>query len=240
MAHEIILQGGRDERALGNQLDRGRQEPGDHRGKERVMRAAEDDRVDPGIEGQEAVDVAADEEFRPGAVQLVVFDERHPERAGFGMDDQVREELHDLEGVGLGPDRSGGREQPDMPAPAERPDALRDRADDAEDPPAGMFGGKILLLDRSEGFGRGGVAGQDDQPAAPVEQPADRFPCEAMDGFERSRPVGRPGVVAQVDEIVLRKDGGDFPEDGQPAVSRIEDSDRPGDVHRNYPTPIPF
>ncbi len=96
--------------------------------------------------------MAADEKARPGAVQLVVFNKRDPERAGFGMDDQVREELHDLEWVGLGPDRPGGREQPDMPAPAERPDALGDRTNDAEDLPAGMFSGKILLLDRPEGF----------------------------------------------------------------------------------------
>ena len=52
---------------------------------------------------------------------------------------------------------------------------------------------------------RPGVAAQNHQVATLGEEVAHRLPCELIHHLERARTIGRTGIVAQIDEVVVRQ-----------------------------------
>ena len=64
---------------------------------------------------------------------------------------------------------------------------------------------QIILLDTAQGFGRRRIAGQYHQPATSAEEKPHRFESEAIHDVERSRTVGRTGIVAEIQIVILRK-----------------------------------
>ncbi|PJN95908.1 hypothetical protein CNY89_05715, partial [Amaricoccus sp. HAR-UPW-R2A-40] len=100
---------------------------------------------------------------------------------------------------------------------------LDHRHEDAED--AVMRGIEPLDLQVVQRHGRGGVAGEDDQPAAFGEQPLDALDGEVVDLARVAPAVGRVGVVAEIDEILPRQLRAHRRQHRQPAEAAVEDPD---------------
>ena len=133
-----------------------------------------------------------------------------------------------LKGVGAGLHRAGGGQQADVAGAGERADGFHRGADDTQYAPGGVQVGQVVLLDGAQGFGRGRVAGQDDQVAAPGEEVGDALQRVAVYHVERACAVGRAGVVAQVDVVVLRQGGAYLLQDGEASVAGVEHADGAG------------
>ena len=105
-------------------------------------------------------------------------------------------------------------------------DGLDGGADHAEDAPVRVRRRQILLLDRTQRFGRSRVAGNDDERAAETEKMGDALEREAQHRFEGAVAVRRARVIAEVDIIMLRQQPADPLEDRQAAEPGVEDADR--------------
>ena len=88
-----------------------------------------------------------------------------------------------------------------------------------QDPEAGVAVRQPDLLDAPQGPGRGGVAGQDDEAAALAEEIIHRLLGEADHHPVGPGAVGNPGIVPQVEIVILRQDLQKLPQDHQPAES---------------------
>ncbi len=88
-----------------------------------------------------------------------------------------------------------------------------------QDPEAGVAGRQPDLLDAPQGPGRGGVAGQDDEAAALAEEIIHRLLREADHHPVGPGAVGNPGIVPQVEVVIIRQDLQKLPQDHQPAES---------------------
>ena len=98
---------------------------------------------------------------------------------------------------------------------------MRLRGDDADD------GDCELLLQLWQRSGGGRVAGGDDElDALGLEERAD-LAGEPAHLVQRSRAVGQPGMVAEVEEVLVRQRDQTLVEDGEPAHPRVEDAHRP-------------
>ena len=84
-----------------------------------------------------------------------------------------------------------------------------------------------LLLQLRQGRGGGGVARGDDELHALTLQERADLAGEASHLVQRARPVRKPSVITEVEEILVRKRDEALVEDGQPAHSRVEDAHRP-------------
>ena len=113
-----------------------------------------------------------------------------------------------------------------MACDCEPADGLDGGADDAQHAARGVQAGQVFLLNGAQGFGRGGVAGQDDQRAALAKKGLDGLEGVFVDHLEGVRAIGRAGVVAEVQVVVLRHQLSDLPQDGQSAVAGVEDAYR--------------
>ena len=74
---------------------------------------------------------------------------------------------------------------------------------------------------------RGAVAGDDDELHVPLLEEGADLAREATYLRERPRPIREPGVVTEVDEILVRERDEAFVEDGQAAHARVEHPDGP-------------
>ena len=113
----------------------------------------------------------------------------------------------------------------DVACLGERADDLGGGTNNAQDPTVGVELGQIVLLDGTKGFGRGGVAAQNDQLAAHGEEFLDGLARELIDDIERAWTVGGPCIVAQVQIVVLGKQLAYAVQDGQSAIATVENAD---------------
>ena len=97
---------------------------------------------------------------------------------------------------------------------------------DPEHPPVRAGSGQIALLDAAQRLGRSGVAGDDHQRTASLEERLHALERESKHDFERAIAVGRARIVTEVDVVVIRQLGPDALEDGQATESAVEDADR--------------
>jgi len=192
---------------------------------EGVVGAGEDDSVDEGVGGEEVVEVFLDEIVGAGGEVLVVFDEGHPHWAGFGGEVDVGAESLGFEVVGLGRDGAGGGEESHMIGAGEAGEGFDGRADDAEDASGGAEMRKVYLLKGAERFCGGRIAGEDNEGAVEAAKVSDGLSSEVVDDIEGAVAVGRAGVVAEIDVVVLRKVSGDLPKDGESSVAGVENAD---------------
>jgi hypothetical protein len=89
-----------------------------------------------------------------------------------------------------------------------------------------------VLLDGAESFGRGCVAGEDDEGTPTVEEVTDSLEGKLIDNLEGPRAVGRTSIIAQVEVVVLGHELADFPQNGEAAITAVEDTN--GSDGRNY------
>ena len=135
-----------------------------------IVGAAQDDGVDGGVLAHELVDALLDEIVGAGTVGFVVLYEGNPEGAGYAADTDIGKEFIDFDIVAVAAHGALGSQQAYVATVGERPDNFGRRSDDAQHAAGGIPRGQVVLLDGSQGFGRGGVAAQDDQLAAHAEE----------------------------------------------------------------------
>jgi len=134
--------------------------------------AGQKERVDRARLGHEFRQVSPDDHLRAFPVLLPCLDDGHEQRAGFLKDPYRRVELGDLPEIGLRGDDPLRGEQP-HPAKPSVGHFLDQGTHDAEDAAVGKGAGQVFLLDAPQGLGRGGVAGDDDERAAPAKEEID-------------------------------------------------------------------
>ncbi len=188
---------------------------------DRVVRAAEDHRVDAGARGAAAATsrTASTVASPNGSAPSISGTSR-----GHGDGDHLdpASTVRDERLVPAARDGRLGREQAD-PAVARRPRSRArlglQHADDGD--------GRARAGGRASAGRRRGVAGDDDElHAAPLEEAAD-LEREPPDLGEGPRPVRQACVVAEVDDVLVRQRDEDLVEHGEPSDARVEDADRP-------------
>ncbi len=191
--------------------------PPDHR----VVRTAEDDRVDVLLLERRRVLAHRRVELLPDDAGL---DQRHEPRARDRDDPRAGvERMHDLLVAAARHGRLG-REQADPPVPRRLHGRVRlgdEHADDRH---------PQRLLQRRQRRRGGRVAGRDDQLYPLLLEIRRNLEGKAPDLTVRPRPVRTAGAVSQIEEVLVRKRDEALVQDGEPAGARIEDPDRPS-VH---------
>lgn len=81
-----------------------------------------------------------------------------------------------------------------------------------------------MLLDGAQGFGRSGVAGEDDEGASAIEEVTDGLKGELIDDLEGAGTIGGTSIIAQVEVVVLGHELAYLPEDGQTAITAVKDT----------------
>ena len=208
--------------------------PLDDRPHERIVRAAEDHRVDAGL-------------AQRGAVAAHLLDERlvdrrlldsHREVATRHRDDlDERVDRGDRVGVCAGRDRGRRAEHADLAAPRRRDRLDRGRLHDAEH----LDAERRLHQPLAQGGQRRGrrrVAGDDQQLDPPRDQRLGDLERELLQLLGRAGAVGQPRRVREVQVVLVREPDEQLVQHGQPADAGVEDPDRPaahligGDGHR--------
>ena len=207
------LLGGEDERHVAAE------DPLQDRTDQRVVRAAEDDRVDAG--GLQRRGVLAHGRGRLLGERVVALDQRHEPRAGDRDDLGARVERSNELLVATAGDGRLRREQADPPVARRLHGRVRLGRDHADDRDA------QLGLELRQGGGGGRVARDHDElDALRLEERAD-LAGEAADLVERPRPVREPRSVAEIDEILVRQRHEALVQHCQAAHARVEHADRP-------------
>jgi fermentation-respiration switch protein FrsA (DUF1100 family) len=213
-----------------DERDSATEDPLEDRTDERIVRAPENDRVNPGL--LQRGGVRANGLGGLGAERRLALDQRHESRAGHGHEGDARvERVHQL-GVAAGGHGRLGREQPD-PAVARRLYGRmglgRDHADHRK---------RHLLLQLPERGRGGGVAGDEDQLDILGFEECRDLARKAANLRQRTRAVRQAGVIAEVEEVLVRHRHEALVEDGKTAHTRVEDADRPP-VHGGDSTALP-
>ena len=186
---------------------------------QRVVRAAEDHRVDARI--LERRGVLAHRARRLLAEGIGPLDQRHEAWARNLDDVDARvERSHEL-GVPAARDGRLGGQEPDAAVARRQHGSVGLRGEHADDRH------RERPLQIRERRGRGRVARRDDQLDALALQVARDLSREAADLGERARAVREPGGVSQVEEVLVREGDEALVQDGQAAHARVEDADRP-------------
>jgi hypothetical protein len=228
VAAEVVMEAAGDVLSLCEDVDAGGQVLSDEGQQEGVVGTAEDEGIDAGVGGEEAVQVPADEESGAFAGSLVVLNERYPEGTGFGGDGEaVAVHLGDLYLVGVRGNGTFGGKEADVAGVRYLADGFDGGADNAEDSPVGGQYGEVALLDGTQSLGGGGVTGEDDKRATLVEEADDGLAGETVNGFERTSAIGSACIVAEIDIVVTGQTPADTVEDGQSSVSGIENTNSP-------------
>jgi hypothetical protein len=190
--------------------------------------------------------MAGDGSAGPGVdrgVQLVLGDAvlDHAGKAGAGLlHDQApgRALAHLLE-IGAALDRLRGGEQHHpaiaqhvvlvrvLAVPRHAGQRLDHRHQHAEHAVARVMARQPLLLDGAQRHRGGGVAGDHHQPAAGAHQEVDRLGGVVDDVAVAEVAIGRAGMVAQVEERLLRQRLDQRLEHGEAAGAGVEHADHP-------------
>ena len=204
----------------------------DDRTEQRVVRAAEEQRVDPRRRRQREDEltarVALAEQRRQGVPdggldlgpgEQARLDHRHERRRGVLVDLDGRVLLLDRLEVGVRADRRRRGDDADPPDPGRQRGRGGARSDHAED--------RQRVAPPGVGQGDRGrrVAGDHDGLDVALDEPVEGLAGEVEDLLVGPRPVRRPGVVAEIDGRFAGQTPDDLPEDRQPADPRVEDAD---------------
>ena len=77
------------------------------------------------------------------------------------------------------------------------------RADDTQYTTVGGCCGQVILLNGAKGFGRSGVATENDEGTAHLEEFLDGLECELIHYVKRARTIGGTRIIAEIDVIIL-------------------------------------
>ena len=170
------------------------------------------------------------------------FDQADQTGAGLLHDPDLGCAPGDLARVGAARHRAPGREDPDHRRLRARAGKLRLRGrrfqvpghlghrldhghENAEHAPLRIGAGQPVLLQAPQRHRGGGVAGEQHQPAAAVEQPGHAGAGEVIDFRVRALAVGRVAVIAEIEEDPFGQARDQRAQDREPAVARIEHAD---------------
>ena len=221
-------------------------DPGDDLAQQRVVGAAQEERVDRRAgrsrEDRVAGRVALAEQRRERVgdrglggrtAQVARLDERDERRRRVLVDLDRRVLVLDRPEVGVRADRGRRRDDAD-PAVARGQRGRRGaRPDDAQDRQV------VAPAERPDGDRGGRVAGDDDRLDVALGEPVERLRREREDLLVGSHAVGRPGVVAEVERRFARRAADDLAQDRQAADPGVEDPDRTRVGHRGLRTARP-
>lgn len=192
---------------------------------QRIVCAAEYQCVDIGRQAEQRVEVFAHEVVGSVAVGFAVFDEGYPHGACVRVDAEAGQQLGHLHVVRPRCDGAGCAYKAYEACAACGGKRLDCGADYSEHAARGIDEGQVALLYRPQGFGRSGVAGEDYEVAALVEQMPYGLEREAVYEVERACAVGRACVVAEVEEVGVGDDPPQFAQYSEASVARVEYSD---------------
>ena len=85
---------------------------------------------------------------------------------------------------------------------------------------------QIALLNSTQGFRRSRITGQNNQLATFGEQLHHSLPGKPVYYLKRARPIRSPGIVAEVNIIVVRHCLTDLIKYGKSSIAGIKDPDR--------------
>ena len=85
---------------------------------------------------------------------------------------------------------------------------------------------EVPLLDRTQCLCRCRIASQDYKLASLIEKRLHSLLCKTIHDFERTRTIGRTGIIAQINIIIPRHCCSDLIKNGKPPVTGVEDTNR--------------
>lgn len=190
------------------------------------MGAAEDEGVHAFVE--ERGEVFAEDGFQRGVVGPAFFDEGDEEGGGDGVD--LEAGLAHGEGVLIraAADGAGGADDADALAGGIGKGGLDARLQDADDGDA--EGG----LQKRQGVGGGGVAGDDDGLDAMADEELGVLHGETADGVGGFGAVRDAGGIAEVDDGFIRKQLPQGADDGEAADAGIKDTEGGGGIRSGH------
>lgn len=234
MPDQPIFQSIGHERPLRDHLARSRSDPANPLVEHRVVRTSQKQFGRRGFGSEQRIQVAVEEPFRSGTFQLSGFHQGHPQGAGLLDDMQARGELFQFHEIGTRGDRPLRAQDRDgsfgHPRFRDTRNGARRQAgqdlgggtDHSENGTIGSVDRQMLLLDGPQRPSAGGVAGEDDQGAALIEHPLDRFEGEAMDHLQTPGTIRRPGGIRQVQVVVVGKLPEEGGKDGESSETGVE------------------
>ena len=113
-----------------------------------------------------------------------------------------------------------------MLAPADLIHQLHRRTDYAQHPTSRVPLWQVPLLDRTQCLCRCRIASQDYKLASLIEKRLHSLLCKTIHDFERTRTIGRTGIIAQINIIIPRHCCSDLIKNGKPPVTGVEDTNR--------------
>ena len=226
MTHEIVFQTVGDIFALRHDAHTTRHILQNLVQKQRIMGAAEDDGVYLRVAAHQIANALFHEIVGTWTVIFVVFYQRHPHGAWLSRHGYVGIELVYLHHIALALDGSGGSNDAHVARLRDAADTFRRGTYHAEHTAVGVYLRQVILLYRPQGFGGGGVAGEDDEMASHAEQFLHCLTSELIYDVERPWTIRSTGVVAEIEIVVLRQQLTHLMKDGQSAIAGIEHSDR--------------
>ena len=229
---EEVDQGGRGGRRRVDHRDAVAGHRLDHRPEQRVVGAAQEERVDPGRRREREDELAARvalaeerrERFAHGGLDLgpgeeARLDHRHERRGGVLVDLDGRVLLLDRLEVGVRADGGRGRDHADPPDPGRqggRGGAGPDHAEDRQ---------RVAPAQVGQGDRGRRVAGDDHGLDVALDEPVEGLPGEREDLVVGPRAVRRAGVVAEVDRRFAGQPADDLAQDRQSADPGVEHAD---------------
>ena len=146
-----------------------------------------------------------DEEVRPRSQVLIVFYQRHPHWTGLLVYCNAGKLLFNFDYIWLRLHRPMSCQDANLVGLSVVSDNFRGWPDYTKYPFRWCECREIFLLNCSQGLRRSCVAGQDHQVASLVEKPLNTFECVMINRVEWTVTVRCPGVIPQVEIIVLWK-----------------------------------
>ncbi len=193
------------------------------------MGAAQNQRVD--VVREQRLEVASRDLRGHRIVEPTLFDERHEQRAGLRPDFEPGDDPAQRDGVGIRAHRRFRGDDADAAVAGRGRGAIGARFDHPPDRQRGLAViaaitaiVALLALERQCG---GGVAGDHDRLDAAALEKLEidlRVPPHRGRGL---RAVRQPGGVAEIEQALARQAPPQRGGDGQPADTRVENSDRP-------------
>lgn len=190
------------------------------------MRAAEYECVDLRVAFEECVQAFPHEVVGSGRVELIIFDQGYPHRAGHSRQLRRRVNLGKFHRITARADRPDRTQESDVVRLRQARHGFDRGADHAQYAAVRIACRQIILLQGAERFGRSRVAGQYDQWAAALKERFDRLKRVLVDHLKRVRTIRSARVIAQIQIIILGQQTLKLSQDGHPPVAGVEDAYR--------------
>src|SRR5205823_5821285 len=196
---------------------------GEQRLQQRVVRAAEHQRLDAGT--PQRLQVLAGDELGRRVIEPAFFHERHEQWAGPGVHAGIRSNRGDGPLVGAARNRARGPDHADRPRPGRLHRGARTGLDDADERHGRA---RLQVIER---LGGDGVAGDDQGLYAALQQVGEDLRRVAAHGVRGLRAVGHARGVAEINDRLAWEALEQGARHGEPSDAGVEHAERRR-VHR--------